>query len=203
MVDRSISETSLKEVWQRFLPDTKIGSMVPKWVDSMAGIPGAGKTTYVESMLANGSFSREAFLLSPDAVMESLPEYVDDYRRIGPVGAFQRWEEPSVRLAYEMLATARQRGLNLIIDMGLARPESLKLLQDLKHRDGYRVRIHWLEPPVELALERIKHRVRHTPVSMVIERSRALEQLKALYIALADEFLEVPYTTQLDDRIDS
>lgn len=196
MNTKTISTTSLNLARSRFLPLTSKRMDGVKQVYSTAGIPAAGKFTFIAQLITNSILPSNAFLLNPDSIMEFLPEYQEDVARFGAESAFARWEEPSVDLAYELLDTARLMGLDIIIDMGLARPESLDLIQQLKYKDGYRITIYWLDTPIDVALERIRHRKRHTPIEMVRSRALILSGLRAKYYALADEFHTIPYHRQ-------
>lgn len=200
MIPTAISPGSIELVRSRFLPSVPVRRGAIKRIYSMAGIPAAGKSSFVARMIKGGTFPRNAFVLSPDSIMEFLPEYIVDMERLGPESAFARWEEPSVNLAYDLLRIATDQGSDIIIDMGLARPESLDMLRRFKVEAGYRIFIYWLETPIDVALERIKHRVRHTPMEMVRTRALTLSVLRPKYQALADEFHVIPYDPRSDER---
>ena len=157
-------------------------------VYAMAGIPGAGKSTFVRQSKAMGHFPRHAFVLNPDEVMEALPEYKQTYDDQGAEVAFQHWELPTRDLSYEMLEVAIQSHLPIIIDMGAARPEHYNLLCRLKEEEGYLIEMHWLDISVATALERIKARSRFTPESMLLERKEALAHLIPQYKTLVNDF---------------
>ncbi|WP_435641974.1 AAA family ATPase [Micavibrio aeruginosavorus] len=156
----------------------------------MAGIPGSGKSTYVDAAIACGDFPANAFILNPDRVMEALPAYHDDVATLGAVAAFERWEMPCRTLAYDLLDRAAASRLNIIKDMGCARVENYDMLVRLKS-SGYRLHMVHLDCPVDLALARIQTRARHTPATMVRERAASLAALLPQYRALADHFSEI------------
>lgn len=166
----------------------------------VAGIPGSGKSTYVTQAIEGGMFPKDAFILDPDRVMTSLPEYQEDFEKLGPVDAYEIWEMPARALAYSLFERAVAAKLNIIQDMSFARAENYDHLQTLKSR-GYQVLMIYIECPVEEALRRTANRIRHTPPQMVIDRAASLATLLPLYKALADDFLhldnsnlEMPYT---------
>lgn len=184
--DTGISIHDKPAFYQRFLRGSETGE--DKTVYVMAGIPGSGKSTFVNRMIGEGKFPARAFILNPDLVMEAMKEYQEAVEVHGYEQAFARWELPARELAYELLGKAVQLGLAIIIDMGMARPEGYGLLNDLKSKHGYYLKMYWLELPAALALERIRQRKRHTPESMVYEREAALKSLQPKYQALVDEF---------------
>ncbi|KAK6026274.1 hypothetical protein OSTOST_07786 [Ostertagia ostertagi] len=157
----------------------------------MAGIPGAGKSTYVKASIQNGQFPPDAFILNPDLVMEALPGYQEDYLVHGAVAAFSRWEIPARALADDLLETAISLHLDIILDMGAARKENYELIRRLKEVEGYYVQMYWLHIPIETALARIASRDRFTPESMVHERAAALALLRPAYEQLADTITDI------------
>lgn len=166
----------------------------------VAGIPGAGKSTYVKQAIEGGMFPENAFLLDPDRVMLALPEYQEDFEKLGPVDAYQRWELPARALAYSLFERAVVQRFHIIQDMSFAREENYQHLQTLKDR-GYQIFMVYIECPVGEALRRAATRLRHTPPQMIIDRAASLATLLPLYRALADDFLhldnsdlENPYT---------
>jgi predicted ABC-type ATPase len=154
---------------------------------AMAGIPGAGKSTFVNHALETGRFPRDAFILDPDRVMQALPEYQASFQHDGAEAAFARWEMPARELAYAMLDKAVQGRMNIIKDMGCARMENFEKLRAIKSA-GYRLEMFYIPCPIETALARITTRPRHTPKEMIIERAAALKALIPLYQTLADDF---------------
>lgn len=154
----------------------------------MAGIPGAGKSTFVDAALQRGEFPANAFLLDPDRVMNAIPQYINDLDTVGAVEAFSKWELPARELAYAMLDDAARLRCDIIKDMGCARRENYDRLKALKD-SGYGVRMYYIECTATDALKRIQSRLRHTPEDMIRERVESLAGLLPLYRDLADEFM--------------
>lgn len=161
-------------------------------VYAMAGIPGAGKTTFVNKMLVNGQFPKNAYVLSPDYVMELLPGYKEDFQQLGKEEAFNRWEIPARSIAYELMEEAVNLHMEIIQDIGNSRLENFKTLKNLKEKHNYYLKMYWLEVPIDLALERIKKRERFTPEEAVSQRLESLSKMKMRYKRLVDEFIENP-----------
>lgn len=156
----------------------------------MAGIPAAGKSSFVNRALAAGTFPSDAFVLDPDRVMTTLPEYQRDLTRWGMVKAYETWEMPARDLAYAMFEDAVDRRANIIKDMGCVRTENYEKLQHLKTL-GYALNMFYINCPVDESLRRAALRPRHTPESMIRERHVMLQDLLPRYRALADHFTEI------------
>jgi predicted ABC-type ATPase len=186
-----ISKESEKLVVAALLPP--IQNDGAKHLHAMCGIPGSGKTTYVQSQIKDGTLPDDAFILNPDIVMEMLPEYIEDKEKLGAETAFQKWEVPSRSIAYGLFHQATSQGRTIIIDMGCARQESLTMLGSLKEM-GYTMSMTHIKCDPETAIERIKTRERFTPESMVHKRFLILNELIPRYKAMADTFTEIDTT---------
>lgn len=181
----AIDQITINAIKDQFLGG--VASSPAPTVFCMAGIPGAGKSTFVERALRRGEFPANHFLLDPDRVMNAIPHYRDDFKTRGAAEAFLKWELPARTLAYALLDDAAQMRCDIIKDMGCARRENYDRLQALKE-SGYRVQMYYIDCAVGLALGRIKHRPRHTPEQLVRDRAMGLVELLPLYRELADEF---------------
>jgi predicted ABC-type ATPase len=157
---------------------------------AMAGIPGAGKSRFVNNALQSGAFPADAFILDPDRVMNALPEYQDSVKQDGYEVAFMRFEMPARDLAYAMLQDAVDARMHIIKDMGCARRENFEKLQAIK-KSGYRLEMFYIPCTIETALTRIANRARHTPEDMVRERAESLGTLLPDYQKIADRFTVV------------
>ncbi len=154
-------------------------------VYAMAGIPGAGKTTFVARALASGMFPARAFILNPDRVMDELPAYHADRLVLGRDEAFARWEMPCRDLAYELAYDAMARRLPVIKDMGLVRPENWQMLAGFRAA-GYRVVLHHIMCDVDEAIRRVSSRERPFPADAIRARARALDELLVQNMAHVD-----------------
>lgn len=186
LTERTIPVDVQAALHARFLPDSLTPADKPV-IYAMAGIPGAGKSQYVDAAIESGIFPKNAFLLDPDRVMQALPAYAEDMKTLGAEKAFERWEIPARDLAYQFFAEAADRKFNIIQDMGSVRRENYERLKQLKAR-GYRIEMTYVYCPVEIAISRLPDRLRHTGAAMVRERADALKLLLPLYRDLADTF---------------
>lgn len=155
----------------------------------MCGIPGSGKTTYTQRFLSNtGSFSLVQF----DTVMESLAGYQHDCKKLGIEEAFQRWELPARAIGYHLLQVLVEEKRNIFFDHSATNRKHLDLVKAVK-KHGYQVEMHYIDCSVDEATKRVKAREttiqRHTPLSLISERSQLLEELVPHYERLVDKFL--------------
>lgn len=180
-----ISNTSRDRVIHELLP--KPEKHAHKVVHSMAGIPGAGKSTFVEQAIARAQFPESAFILNPDRVMRLLPEYHESVEAHGAEKAFEMWEMPSRVLAYELVEIAGDSGVPIIKDMACARQENFDILQRLKSR-GYTLHFYYIYCELDTAMDRARQRKRHAPEAMIRSRHKALQDLLPEFITLSDYF---------------
>lgn len=155
-------------------------------VYAMAGIPGAGKSSFVRTALKNRYFPENAFILNPDLVLEMIPGYRQDCEEKGAQEAFAKWEMPSRALAYALTREAMERKLPIIKDMGMVRPENWKILMEMRAA-GYKVLLHHIICDADEAVRRCALRERHFPAHRVYERARELDALMADFAGVADE----------------
>jgi predicted ABC-type ATPase len=145
-------------------------------LDLVVGPNGAGKSTFVALTLAP---------LLPGSVFVNADEI-----------ARSRWPAEPVSHAYDaarVAADTRARLIELrrpfIAETVFSHPSKLDLIANA-HSGGYTVILHVLLIPEELAVQRVKHRVRagghDVPESKIRERHRRLWKLVAQAVTLAD-----------------
>lgn len=185
--ERVMDPATARRLAAQFLPSSLVSVKSPV-IHAMAGIPGAGKSVYVDEAIARGDLPQNAFILDPDRIMMAMPEYVDDLTLMGAVTAFRHWEIPARLLAYELADQAAQKRFNIIQDMGSVRRENYDRLAQFKTR-GYRLEMTYIYCPVDEALRRLQTRsTRHTAADMVRERASSLNMLLRPYTELVDQF---------------
>ncbi len=163
---------------------------VPQFVH-MCGIPGAGKTTYVEKwLLQNQGYSCVQF----DSVMEQLSGYRADLRERGSAPAFASWELPARAIGYHLLQALVDSSRNILFDHSATNRMHVDLIGAVKRRN-YSTHMHYIQCSPATAMERIKSREkitgRHTPEALIYEREALLQELLPLYRRLVDRFVEV------------
>lgn len=145
-------------------------------LDLVVGPNGAGKSTFIAFTLAR---------LLPGSLVVNADEI-----------ARQRWpEEPAghayaaARIAAETRAKLIDLGRSFIAETVFSHPSKLDLL-DAAHRAGFIVVLHALLIPEDLAVERVRHRVRagghDVPETKVRGRHRRLWTPVTAAVALSD-----------------
>ena len=146
----------------------------------IAGPNGAGKTTFARKFLPQYVECLE--FVNADFIAGGLSPFAPERAAIH-----------AGRLMLEQIHSLAKRGLDFGFETTLSGKTYMKLLQDMKKR-GYLIHIFFLWiPNVELAIERIKLRVRngghHIPEAIVRRRfSRSLPNFFRFYRPLADSW---------------
>ncbi|MBO4956818.1 MAG: zeta toxin family protein [Rickettsiales bacterium] len=157
----------------------------------MLGIPGAGKTTYMNNNKEN---FKDFLFLDFDMVMEKLPEYRKDVKMLGLVESFEKWQIPARVAGYEVLLQAIKKRLNIFFDHGGSPFLHVKLLEEVKTL-GYKVKIVYVKCDIDMAIKRVKERekitLRHTPEKLIIDREPLIKERAEQFKKIADEFIEV------------
>ena len=161
----------------------------------LCGIPGSGKTTYTTKFLTNSSHHHYEFgLVQFDSVMESLSGYQKERQELGLKQAFERWELPARTIGYNLLQALVEAKRNIFFDHSATNKKHIDLISAIKEK-GYTVEMHFIECTVAEASKRVKEREaqvqRHTPMSLISERSQLLDELLPQYQLLADKFVRV------------
>lgn len=152
----------------------------------MAGIPGAGKTTFYRSR----PWPEHVFIAFDD-IMESIPAYQDDLQKFGTVKAFTKWEIPARIIGYELLRRAVENRKNIFVDNGGSSKAHLCLMRNIK-RFGYNSEMYYISCSLETAISRAAKREkeinRHIPVETIKERYiKTLENIEE-YKKIVDKF---------------
>src|ERR1700739_729011 len=145
-------------------------------LDLVVGPNGAGKSTFIAFTLAP---------LLPGSVVVNADEI-----------ARQRWPEDPASQAYDaarVAAETRARlielGRSFIAETVFSHPSKLDLIR-AAHAAGFTVVVHALLVPEDLAVERVRHRVRagghDVPEAKIRQRHRRLRALVADAIAVSD-----------------
>lgn len=143
---------------------------------SVAGIPSAGKTTYLNIQYKDNKLPVPHYYHDPDRVMEAVPDYWEDYEEMGPIAAFEKWQMPARYLADEILfELALKKQVHIILDMGLARDEIIQMIQKAT-KFKYKILLRFIWCSVDEAMKRKNLRGRFTPKEMIAYRAKFLTQ---------------------------
>ena len=167
----------------QIIKDLFLGHVVPQshpQLYATCGIPGAGKSTFVEQKIVDGFFPRDAFILNPDRVMVVIPEYIEYADIHGYQKAYERYELPVRDLSYAMVEEAFAMRAHVIKDMGCSNPLSLSLVKRMKE-SGYQITMHYIRCDIDVVMSRVLKRDFQISPQEIISRLRLLEMLLPQY----------------------
>ena len=143
----------------------------------VSGIPGAGKTTYIDAH-EKPAMVRIQF----DLIMNHLHGYEERVKLAGAAAAFAYYEMPARVIGYELLRRAITSHMDIIFEHSL-NPVHLDLY-DFLHQNGYQTHLIFIQCSIDVALARVQEREliigRHTPADFITQR-----------FALAQKYLPV------------
>lgn len=143
------------------------------------GLPGAGKTTYIENNI------KDYTIVSADEIKYQHPEY-DPFDP-------QKTHQWSVKEAERFMNEYSDLGIDICMDSGgVNNSYSLRIINMLKSK-GYRVKLIYVDTPVDVCLERNQKRGRLVPENVIIEKSQKIDECVTKQKAIADEFIHVKY----------
>ncbi len=154
----------------------------------MAGVPGAGKTTFYHSRPWP-----EHVAISFDNIMEDIPAYQQDVKQLGSVQAFSNWEIPARILGYEVLLRAVEAKKNIFFDHSGAFAAHLDLMKNIK-KFGYTTEMYYISCSLDCALYRAvlreKETKRHTPPEKIKNRFLKIATHIREYQKIIDKFYQ-------------
>ncbi len=156
---------------------TATSTNTPKIIH-MAGIPGAGKTTFYRSHKWIEHVS-----IAFDNIMESISGYQTDLKNLGHIEAFSRWELPARVIGYELLRRAVIAKKNIFFDHGGSFSAHIDLMKNIKNFN-YTTEMYYISCSLETALARAIKREKETL------RNTPPEKIKNRYIKIANSINE-------------
>jgi predicted kinase len=141
------------------------------------GLPGSGKTTYIENKI------RDFYIVSADDLKYSHPEFDPEHPEL-----IHQW---SVKQAEHLMNTLSDQHINLCMDSGgVNNSYSLRILTMLRNK-GYHVEIIHMDTPLEVCLERNRNRERKVPEEVILEKSLKIDSCVAKQRVAAHEYLRI------------
>lgn len=157
----------------------------------MLGIPGAGKTTFLEILMHEWNGPSMPHLLGFDQVMQSMPAYQQMEDKIA---AFDRFELPARDEGYRILYELMEENRSILFDNGGSAASHIDILKRAANK-GYRLVLVAISTPVEMAQRRVDARSisegRHTPMNYLEDRAQKLDELRTSYRSLTPHYFEI------------
>lgn len=157
----------------------------------MLGIPGSGKTTFLEVLREKWQGNPCPVLLGFDQVMQAMPEY---QAMTDKVVAFDRFELPARELGYRKLDAMMVQRSPILFDNGGSAEHHIEILKKAAQQ-GYRIILVEIETDVTHSRARVDARAvtegRHTPLAYLAERAEKLAKLKDHYRALTPHYYTI------------
>ncbi len=139
----------------------------------LLGLPGAGKSTFVQTFIPPESFPHTRLIITMDAI------------RLAYGHVYQEDLEDAVHhLAYNMTSDALELGHTVIIDESITRTEVALAFAEIAHRNGVKMNMLELDTPVELCFSR-REKTGFPPAEFN-KKQREWAANRAAIIALAD-----------------
>jgi predicted ABC-type ATPase len=157
----------------------------------MLGIPGAGKTTFLNTLQTLWADEPPPVLLGFDQVMQAMPEYqaMED-----KVAAFAAFELPARELGYRRLDELIGQRCSILFDNGGSAATHVDILRRAQQL-GYCVVLVSIGTDISDAQCRVNLRAvtegQHTPMTYLEERAEKLAALETEYQALTPYFYRI------------
>ena len=154
------------------------------WLLNTSGIPGSGKSTYIENHQSN---YKNCVIVAFDTIMENpaLP-YAREAME-SQLTAFKRWELPSRIAGYELLRRLVAQKKNIVFEHSSSIKEHVSLFETLMS-SGYEVHYKYLDITISEAERRIANRERKVPHSYLEDRKKALDTLRKTYKKICSSY---------------
>lgn len=182
----TIATPAYEALIESFLPEPpKFSTLEAPLFIHVSGIPGSGKTTYIDHNPRKSSVR-----IQFDAIMKQLPQYDQAVRQEGLAKAFEKFEMPARVIGYELLKRALLRRCDIVFEHSLnpAHVDLYKYLNDV----GYETNLVFMDCSPEEALQRVKEREsrigRHTPEDFISLRYKMAQQLLPTFKDIAKSF---------------
>ncbi len=157
----------------------------------MLGIPGAGKTSFINILQSNWVGQDVPVLLGFDQIMQAMPEYQS---MTDKVKAFSQFEIPAREQGYRVLDELMLKRQSLLFDNGGSAASHLEILGKAQSL-GYTLILVSIKTPIEIAKRHVDQRSisegRHTPMQYLEDRAEKIRHLTASYRSLTPHFYEI------------
>lgn len=157
---------------------------------NVSGIPGSGKTTYCNKLLALDKYKNYIYI-GFDSIMENPLTPYKNEECVDAKAAFQKWELPARIAGYELLRRAVENKYSIIFEHSSSIKEHIELFKHLISQQGYEVNFVYLNIDIMTAQERADKRDRYLPTEYLTDRLNTLSKLLAEYKKICTTFKQI------------
>ena len=175
-----------RKIRQEFLDKAK---PVPEGVQPRAIITGGGTASGKSHFVREYNLDRNAVNIDTDRVKTRLPEY-REWKQTDNANASKRVHKEASGISKDMLNEAIEQRKNIVIDSTTSGADDLQKIQNLKDK-GYRVELHFVDIPTDLAIERERFRAENSPHEESRGRKTPLENIEATHKGAAEAFFKL------------
>lgn len=163
------------------------------------GLPGSGKTTYIEKNYKSGYIK-----VSADDFKDARPDLKPTSENEGEYAEqLETYHQWSVNAAETLMKVISDFGANLCMDSGgVNNSYSLRIIQMLKDK-GYRIKLIHMDTPIEVCLGRNKKRTEgRLPEIIILEKAKKIGSCVDKQKLAVDEYVRITYDQlQLEFKI--
>lgn len=152
----------------------------------MAGLPGSGKSTYIEN---NPDEFEGCKRIAADELRKEIPGYD------GSVESDIKFHEQSVDMAEDAMYKAFADNTSVVMDAGAINNSYTPRIMNAAKEAGYFIKLVYINTPAHICIERISGRERKVPSDNVIWKSQRAKSKISVLRDIADDYKEVNYYT--------
>ena len=146
-----------------------------------AGLPGAGKSTYINKVGLN-----TLPIVDPDQIKADHPDYDPKAPEV-----LHEWSKRQARL--KQLSLMGQQESFVVDGTGTNVEKYLQWFQEAREV-GYKIVVHYVKVPTSVAIERNRKRERTVPMDIIVQKSGVIDQSIEILSQYADETVVVDGT---------
>jgi predicted ABC-type ATPase len=175
-----------RKIRQEFLDKAK---PVPEGQQPVAIVTGGGTASGKSSFVRMRNLDENAVNIDTDRVKTRLPEY-REWKETDSANASKRVHKEASGISKDMLNEAIEQRKNIVIDSTTSGADDLNKIQNLKDK-GYKVILHFMDIPTDLAIERERFRAENSPYEENRGRKTPRENIEATHKGAAEAFFKL------------
>lgn len=158
----------------------------------MLGIPGSGKSSFLNILQQEWQKKANVTLLGFDQIMQMIPSYQNMTDKID---GFRQFELPAREAGYRILDGLLKKRAHILFDNGGSAESHPDMMRYAKDQLQYKLIFLSIHTPIEVARSRVDARAietgQHTPLHYLGERYQKLQNLIPAYREMAHAFYQI------------